>query len=378
MKPSEYDIAIIGGGLAGLSMAILSARKGYKVILFEKGSYPAHKVCGEYIGEESRSFLQQLGVPLPALNLPAIDRLQVSDLPGNLYAFPLRPGGFGISRYILDNLLYERATDSGARVVTRTRVDHIKYERGAFRVDFGKQSTTANVAIGAFGKRSNLDLKWNRPFITSRPGRLDNYLGVKYHIKYAHPSNLISLHNFTDGYCGISQIENELSCLCYLTKASNLVSSNNSIARMEQTVLSANPHLKSIFAKAEFIFGSPVTISQISFARKTQVEDHVLLTGDAAGMISPLCGNGMSMALHAGKMAFEAVVPFLETRVSRDEMEKVYQRSWDRQFGRRLFTGRVVQQIFGNQKATSLFLAAMNKLPFIARTVIGATHGKPF
>jgi len=46
---TDYDIAIIGGGLAGLSLAILAANANYSVALFEKEAYPFHKVCGEYI-----------------------------------------------------------------------------------------------------------------------------------------------------------------------------------------------------------------------------------------------------------------------------------------------------------------------------------------
>ena len=44
-----YDLAIVGGGLAGLSLSIQMAKAGYKVILFEKEQYPFHRVCGEYI-----------------------------------------------------------------------------------------------------------------------------------------------------------------------------------------------------------------------------------------------------------------------------------------------------------------------------------------
>jgi flavin-dependent dehydrogenase len=46
---TKYDVAIIGGGLAGLSLSIQLAKKNYSVVLFEKEKYPFHKVCGEYI-----------------------------------------------------------------------------------------------------------------------------------------------------------------------------------------------------------------------------------------------------------------------------------------------------------------------------------------
>ena len=57
-----FDVAIVGGGLAGLSLSILLAKAGYKVILFEKEKYPFHKVCGEYISLESWNFIERLGI----------------------------------------------------------------------------------------------------------------------------------------------------------------------------------------------------------------------------------------------------------------------------------------------------------------------------
>ncbi|HEX8676753.1 MAG TPA: FAD-dependent oxidoreductase, partial [Segetibacter sp.] len=80
-----YDIAIVGGGLAGLCLAIQCAEKHYSVILFEKEEYPFHKVCGEYISLESWDFLQRLGVQLDQFTLPGIKTLQVSDSNGMAY-----------------------------------------------------------------------------------------------------------------------------------------------------------------------------------------------------------------------------------------------------------------------------------------------------
>ena len=74
----------------------------------------------------------------------------------------------------------------------------------------------------AFGKRSNLDVKWKRDFLKQKPGKLNNYIGVKYHIKSDFPADTIALHNFKNGYCGISKVENDEHCLCYLTTAKNL------------------------------------------------------------------------------------------------------------------------------------------------------------
>src|SRR5216117_3214132 len=109
----KYDLAIVGGGLAGLALAIQSARAGYQTVLFEKEKYPFHKVCGEYVSLESWDFLEELGVPLSQMNLPIIKRLLVTAANGKQLEQDLPLGGFGISRYKLDAMLAGIARQSG-------------------------------------------------------------------------------------------------------------------------------------------------------------------------------------------------------------------------------------------------------------------------
>ena len=167
-------------------------------------------------------------------------------------------------------------------------------------------------------------------------------------------------------------------CLCYLTTAKNLKENNNSIKEMEQIVLHKNPFLKKIFAKSSFLFSAPVTISQISFDKKMQVENHILMLGDAAGMITPLCGNGMSMAFHSSKIAFENIQLFLDKKIGRDVMEKQYTIQWQEQFESRLRAGRFIQKLFGSERITNLFVRIIKYFPFVVRKMIGLTHGKQF
>lgn len=373
-----YDVAIIGGGLAGLSLAIQSADYGLKVILFEKEVYPFHKVCGEYISLESWNFLQRMGIDLQQLRLPIIKTLELSDAGGSSYQFHLPLGGFGISRFTLDNSLYTIALQKGVRVETNSKVNDAIFNNDQFTITSSTVSVKAKIAAGAFGKRSNIDVKWKRSFTVQKPGALNNYIGIKYHINYSHDPTHIGLHNFHDGYCGLSRIEDDKSCLCYLTTAANLRSCHNSIAELEERVLYKNPRLKDIFSKASFLYEQPIAISQISFEKKLQVENHALMLGDAAGMISPLCGNGMSMALHSSKLAFETLSKFLTGDFSRQQMEEEYTLKWKNQFSKRLWVGRTVQRIFGGNTSTSLFFKAMHSLPFLSDMVIRSTHGKPF
>ena len=373
-----FDIAIIGGGLAGLCLAIQSAHKGYKTIIFEKEQYPFHKVCGEYISLESWDFLQSLGVPLQQWNLPVIKKLKATDVSGAEYCFNLDLGGFGVSRYKLDNCLYQLAVTKGVTVKTQTKVLNAVLKEETFEIETINDNYVAQLVAGSFGKRSNLDVKWNRHFVLQKKGKLNNYIGVKYHIKYPTEQDTIALHNFENGYCGISAIEDGKTCLCYLTTAQNLQKAGNSIAKLEQQILGANPQLKTIFAGATFLYSQPLTISQVSFSKKNQVENNILMLGDAAGMITPLCGNGMSMAMHSSKLAFNCIDDFLNKKLTRMQMEANYKQSWQTHFARRLWVGRKVQQLFGSNYGTALFLKIMKRIPGLASMIIKATHGQPF
>lgn len=375
----SYDLAIIGGGLGGLALAIQSARAGYSTILFEKEEYPFHRVCGEYISLESWNFLEDLGLPLSDMNLPVIKRLLVSAPNGKSLEHTLPLGGFGISRYTIDEQLCNIAKRAGATIAEGVKITDVVFDGKVFTLKGASgREYKALVTAGSFGKRSNLDVKWQRPFAQQKPNKLNNYIGVKYHIHTNQPADLIALHNFSNGYCGISQVEENKYCLCYLTTAENLKRSGNSIKQMEQQVLQKNPFLEKIFSNADFIIGQPVTISQISFEKKSLIHDHVLMVGDAAGMITPLCGNGMSMALHASKLAFKQIDAFFKNVASRQTMEANYIADWKKHFAGRLRIGRFIQRFFGDTLLSNLLISIVKPFPRITGWLIRQTHGEPF
>ncbi len=375
---NTYDVIIVGGGLAGLSAGILLARQQYRVLILEKESYPRHKVCGEYISLESKPFLQSLGVPVDDMDLPVVNKLQVTDVKGYALNATLPLGGFGISRYKLDKLLADLAEEAGATLLTKTKADSIAYGNDSFIVKAKGETYTAQVACGTWGKRSNIDVKWQRSFLKDKNNALNNYVAVKYHIRYPWPEGVIGLHNYTNGYCGISRIEDDKCCTCYLTTEDILHKHGNDLEQVKQKVVMENPVMHEIFSKAEILYEAPVTISQISFQKKEQVQEHVLLLGDAAGMITPLCGNGMSMAMHSAKIAAGLADDFLKGSITRAQMEQRYISTWQKHFATRTSLGRFVQNNFGKNATTSFFLRTMNTLPFLKTALIKGTHGKEF
>ncbi len=158
----------------------------------------------------------------------------------------------------------------------------------------------------------------------------------------------------------------------------NLKNSGNSISAMEKNILSRNPHLRRIFETCTRLYDLPLSISQISFEQKSPVENHILMIGDAAGMITPLCGNGMSMAMHSGKIASIYINDFLLGKINRAQAETLYATAWKKAFGKRLRTGRMIQRFFGKTRVTNGFIKTMKLFPSLTGWLIKQTHGKPF
>ena len=363
-----------GGGLAGLISAICLQRAGIPVTVVEKKIYPFHRVCGEYISNEVVPFLKRMDL-YPSDYAPAqINKLHLTSTSGQSASMLLDMGGFGISRYALDEFLYQKALSAGVEFILAKQVSEIKFENELFTAKIeGHSELHAGVVIGAFGKRSRLDKSLNRPFINKR----SPYIGVKYHIRYDHPSDVIALHNFKDGYCGISMIENNRYNLCYLSARSNLSASEN-IDEMERQILSKNPHLRDIFANADFLFDKPEVINEISFETKAPVEQHILMCGDAAGMITPLCGNGMAMAIRAAKIVSEEVISYYNEHQSRQLMEDNYTQRWKASFQTRLWSGRQIQRLFGSVWASELAVGLAKNVGSVANYLVRQTHGESF
>ncbi|QKG57030.1 NAD(P)/FAD-dependent oxidoreductase [Hymenobacter sp. BRD128] len=374
-----YDCAIIGGGVAGLTLALQLAQAGRRVVLFEKETYPFHRVCGEYISMENYDFLCRIGVPLAEMDLPRMTRFTVSSPSGVALHHPLDIGGLGITRYVLDELLARLATRHGATVREGTRVTDVVFADDQFSLTTADGGTCrARIACGAWGKHANLDSKLHRPFLEpSRHAR--QFVAVKRHLENVDfPEAMVEMHNFRDGYCGLSPVAGGLTNCSYISDVRNLRAHGNSIAEMERRVLMQNPLLRPYLEAAHRQPTPPIVISQITFRERSTVDAHVLMLGDAAGTIAPLAGNGMSMGMNASYLLYGLLEEFFAGRLSRAGLEQRYTRAWRRLLSLRITAGRLLHQVFGQPQLTTAGIQVLKRLPFMTDVILRLTHGRPY
>jgi flavin-dependent dehydrogenase len=368
---NKSEVLILGGGLAGLTAALHLLKNGYTVTVFEKNEFPKHKVCGEYISNEVVPYLKSLDLAIESLHPTQINQLNFSLVSGKSMSCDLPLGGFGISRFTLDHYLYTEVLKRGGRVLHEKVID-VFFDDEIFTITTQKGVYVAKMAIGAYGKRSNLDVKLNRSFLETSA----NWLAVKAHYRLEFPANLVGLHHFKGGYCGVSKVENDRVNICFLGNYETFKECKD-LNEYQDKVVCQNPNLKAVFKEALPEFEKPLVISQICFESKTTIENNMLMIGDTAGLIHPLCGNGMAMAIHSAKLACEALIPFLENRSSRTKMEEQYTRQWNRNFKTRMRIGRGLGHLLQQERLAPILMQILFLFPKLLPSIIKKTHGNP-
>jgi flavin-dependent dehydrogenase len=369
----QYDVLIIGGGLGGLTTALHLNIMGITAAVLEKNPYPHHKVCGEYLSNEVLPYFKWLGIDIESLSPTHIDKFEITAQNGKSLLIDLPLGGVGISRYELDNFLYLKLIEQGGMVIEDT-VDDFSFENDQFRVSTKLHHTYfAKQVIGAYGKRAAIDIKLERSFIKKK----SYYLAVKAHYEGNFPDDLVALYNFNGGYCGVSKVEEGKINICYLANYETFKHFKN-LADYQDSVLCQNKALKELLKNCKMKFEAPITISQISFAKKESVVDHALMIGDSAGLIHPLCGNGMAMAIHSAKICSELLIGYFNGQLkNRKVLEQSYISEWNKNFKMRLRVGHILSSLLKNEKMGNVLLNTITKMPVLLTQVIKYTHGKP-
>lgn len=317
-------ITIAGGGLAGLALGITLRRRDVPVVVHEAGSYPRHRVCGEFLSGHGQKVLKTLGVA-DVLDGGIIQRTTVWFYGGRLiYSADLPYPARGISRFVLDDALRRKVESLGGVVFERSRLQ--------------PEPTEGRVWCGG------------------RIPAKGDWIGLKCHVPGLSLAADLEMHLGSNGYVGLARVENGQVNVCGLFRCETSLRGRlldylrrGGLNEMAERIEAAGPDEGSHVAVAGFRPGWQRELPG------------VLAVGDACGMIPPFAGNGMSMAFEAAWEAGAPLADFAAGRLDWGETCAMVRQKLRRRFSRRLLGAQIFHP-FLTARAGQALLAAVSRL----------------
>ncbi len=381
MDNEIYDIAVIGGGPSGSAASIYLAKNGFKVCLFERKKFPRETLCGEFLSKEVIDIIKELKLyeKFLILHPNKIDLFRLINDNGKEISAKLNFQAYGLRRSALDNLLLNEAIKVGVKVFQPFEI--IKVENTGNDFLLSAQNDVMDCShfkskfvISAYGKQSLLDQNFNRSFI-KRKSFLN---GVKFHIPKSeivyNNSNEIRIFLSNGIYCGINEVDNDMITLCFLENRTIL---NNTSRRNLIEFITKNKTLKNIFPESiiEKINKLPAYgNSNIYFGKREQVENGSFMIGDAGGIIAPIAGDGIGMALQSGRLIANLLLKSRKENLSLNETQMLYQHSWQKLFSKRINYGIFIQKILLESRLKNYAINFVKTFPSILPKLIDSTR----
>jgi len=357
----EFDIAIIGAGPAGASAAISALRSGAKVVLFEAGEFPRHKVCGEFVSAESLDVLRDLVRDLPGAerrlaSAPAIVSVRLL-LGHRAVTARVVPRALSLPRYDLDLLLWKAAQQAGVQTRSACDVRDLSGD-GPFRLDTSAGTIEAAAVIVAAGR-------WSR-FTTRGPvPEGPKWIGLKAHYREAQPPSSTDLYFFDHGYCGVQPVADELVNACAMVRSDRATSL--------QEVFTLHPGLFERSRSWQPVTQS-VTTAPLIYRTPRPVSGNRIIVGDAAAFIDPFVGDGISIALRTGQLAARALQPFLKGAASLVAAVTGYKTKYEEQFLPTITTASRIRAILSWPRPAQLAAFELLRLPGVMPYIIRRTR----
>jgi flavin-dependent dehydrogenase len=363
----RYELIVIGGGPAGTSAAITAARGGSRVLLLERGRFPRHKVCGEFISAESLALLKWL---LAGVKQDLFDQsLRLSEshvlFDGRSLRIPLDPPAASIARYDLDLALWDAARDAGVTALAETTAQPIEDEN-PFRVQTSAGEFLGRAVINASGRWSNLNL-------AAAPAQGARWLGLKAHFHALLMEHSVDLYFFDGGYCGVLPVRgpdgSPLINACALSRPG--------LAATFEDLFPRHPilHVRSRQWTPAF---EPLSTFPVTFPTPRPVSGLVPNTGDAAGFVDPFVGDGIALALRSGHLAANSLLPYLRGDCSLSDSLRSYAEGYRRHLLPVYRSSSLLRKLVRLPRALRApLLAVCERGPRLARYLLESTRSKP-
>ena len=311
------SVHIVGGGLAGLTLGLRLRQLDVPVELYEAGSYPRHRVCGEYLSGRGRDFLRSLisEETLQQAGARHSSGLRVyrrnHTLPGQTLPRP----ALCLSRHRLDQLLANQFSSQGGRLHLQTR----------------QAPPTGEGWVTATGRQ---------PAVREEGWR---WIGLKAHALDLSLGEDLEMHLTPHGYVGLCAVEENRVNVCGLFRTKETVPD---LARRWRDWLGGEPGsaLHRRLQNVRWDESSFSSVSAISLRPRRAIHQPGVRVGDALTMIPPLTGNGMSMAVEGAFLSAGPLADWSQGTIDWPACLKQIAGTLDGCFSSRLRWARLLQQ----------------------------------
>ncbi len=313
---SLYDVAIIGGGPAGSTAAILLARAGRSVLVVEREKFPRFHI-GESLLPYSMSAFERLGVreKLDRAFLPKFGGEIATSCGSRALKFYFKDGfrlrhhqAYQVLRSDFDKLLLDHARESGAEVREQTRVDGLVFGGDEVTLQLrGKGEARAKYLIDCSGRSTVVG---NYHKLKRAYDNLDKFS------LYAHfdgvfresgiDATLTRLIRARDRWFWMIPVSETRMSIGLVMDSAEFKKLKKAPEDVLEESLRDQPVIRSRMTEAHRV--SPVySAGDYSYRNTRLTGDRWMLCGDAAGFIDPIFSTGVFLALLSGEQAADAI-----------------------------------------------------------------------
>lgn len=275
----KSDVFVIGGGPAGLALAIAARQKGMSVTVADGAAPPIDKTCGEGMMPETLALLRSLDValdPCEGFRFRGIRFVQEDATVGAAFPHGL---GLGLARPALHEKLIARAEECGVRLLWKTPVTGIEPEAVLAR---GRR-VRARWIVGADGIASRVR-RWG----SLEPARCSSLrFANRRHYRMAPWSDFMEIHWGQRVQAYVTPIaRDEVSVVVIGERSKNAEFSE---------ALQSMPELRERLGGAELNGRERGAITSSRSLINVQ-RGNIALLGDASGSVDAITGEGLRLA----------------------------------------------------------------------------------